>query len=112
MASRDLPHSLNDLAFGWIKHLKEEIIINKNSQQLVDEDFQPDEDVTKETKVKLNNLWPAFASGAGLFADGYVNNSIGIVMACLKFFMVMNSQNQMPLVILDQLDLLVLLLDN
>ncbi|KAL1571253.1 hypothetical protein MEW_03964 [Candida albicans P60002] len=84
MASRDLPHSLNDLAFGWVKHLKEEIIINKNSQQLVDEDFQPDEDVTKETKVKLNNLWPAFASGAGLFADGYVNNSIGIVMACLK----------------------------
>ncbi|EDK45939.1 conserved hypothetical protein [Lodderomyces elongisporus NRRL YB-4239] len=35
-------------------------------------------------KVKMQNLWAAFASGAGLFADGYVNNSIGIVLACLS----------------------------
>ena len=112
MASRDLPHSLNDLAFGWIKHLKEEIIINKNSQQLVDEDFQPDEDVTKETKVKLNNLWPAFASGAGLFADGYVNNSIGIVMACLKILYGDEFTKSNAISNIDQLDLLVLLLDN
>lgn len=32
----------------------------------------------------MKTLWPAFCSGAGLFSDGYVNNSIGTVSTCLK----------------------------
>ena len=84
MASRDLPHSFDELAVGWTKHLKNEIIIGKNSEELIEEDFQPDEDAVIESKVRFQNLWPAIASGAGLFSDGYVNNSIGIVLSCLK----------------------------
>lgn len=83
MSSRDLPKSFSDLAFGWTRHLDNEITINKSSQELLDRDMQPDE-VEKEHKVKMNNLWPAFCSGAGLFSDGYVNNSIGTVSSALK----------------------------
>lgn len=35
-------------------------------------------------KVQMKNLWPAFISGAGLFSDGYVNNSISTVTTCLS----------------------------
>ncbi|EGW32101.1 uncharacterized protein SPAPADRAFT_61179 [Spathaspora passalidarum NRRL Y-27907] len=84
MATRDLPHSVSDLLFGWSKHLKKEITLNKTQEQLIAEDFQNDEDAPPETKVKMTNLWPAFASGAGLFSDGYVNNSISTVISCLS----------------------------
>lgn len=30
------------------------------------------------------NYWPIFTAGAGLFSDGYVNNSIGTASTCLK----------------------------
>lgn len=83
MSSRDLPHSVSDLLFGWTRHLENEITFNKKSEVLQEHDLQPDEH-EKVNKVKMNNLWPAFASGAGLFSDGYVNNSIGTVLFALK----------------------------
>lgn len=85
MATRDIPKSLGDLTTGVIANLRSEFTFNKTQAQLVEEDFQPDsdlEEVPRETQMK--NLWPAFISGAGLFSDGYVNNSIGTVSFCLK----------------------------
>lgn len=38
----------------------------------------------EEKKVTTKNLWPAFVSGAGLFSDGYVNNSISTVTTTLS----------------------------
>ncbi|KAM9906166.1 hypothetical protein OXX79_001707 [Metschnikowia pulcherrima] len=75
MASRDLPHSFNEALFGWAKKIPEEI-----SWKHVEE-YDEDGEVKK---VKAKNLWPAFVSGAGLFSDGYVNNSISTVTTCLS----------------------------
>ncbi|KAG7661212.1 GIT2 [[Candida] subhashii] len=83
MASRDLPKNFSQL-FGWVGHAKKEITIHKKQEQLIEEDFQEDEDIPKVDRVRMKNLWPAFASGAGLFSDGYVNNSISTVVFCLS----------------------------
>ncbi|KAI5949101.1 GIT3 [Candida theae] len=109
MASRDLPHSFREAFFGWAERIPSEITIFKSKQQLLDEDahnpqFHAKQDSSNlsdktsssdlqagesdyeapPSKVHVNNLWPAFASGAGLFSDGYVNNSISVVLSCLK----------------------------
>ncbi|WLF81138.1 glycerophosphoinositol permease [Lodderomyces elongisporus] len=98
MASRDLPHSFNELVTGWARRIPSEItILNRGQLASEETDVIPDvgkdphspiteddESSVVETKVRVKNLWPAFASGAGLFSDGYVNNSISTVLFCLK----------------------------
>ncbi|KAI5967170.1 GIT3 [Candida margitis] len=113
MASRDLPHSFRELFWGWAERIPSEMTILKSRQQLIDEDMHTPQIHSKHIgsassdkssssdfvegeegdsdsyeappkTVKFNNLWPAFASGAGLFSDGYVNNSISTVLSCLK----------------------------
>lgn len=51
-----------------------------------DNDKQDDkeEEDREVKKVKFKSLWPAFVSGAGLFSEGYINNSISPVNSCLK----------------------------
>ncbi|OBA22756.1 MFS general substrate transporter [Metschnikowia bicuspidata var. bicuspidata NRRL YB-4993] len=74
MASRDLPHSFLEALFGWAKKIPEET------------SFHPEQEIDENGEVKrvqAKNLWPAFVSGAGLFSDGYVNNSISTVTTCL-----------------------------
>ncbi|EMG46334.1 GIT2 Glycerophosphodiester transporter GIT2 [Candida maltosa Xu316] len=75
-----------DLKLTFFEDIKDEIIIGKSAQQLIDKDLQVASDDEQEvvTTVKANKLWNVFASGAALFSDGYVNNSIGIVLSCLK----------------------------
>lgn len=75
MASRDLPHSFHDAAFGWLERIPGELCLKKEPET---------EDDKAVKKVQMKNLWPAFISGAGLFSDGYINNSIGTVTTCLK----------------------------
>ncbi|KAG5417823.1 GIT3 [Candida metapsilosis] len=109
MASRDLPHSFKEAFCGWAERIPSEVTLFKSKQQLLDEDLhnphfhskhdgstasdkssselpegEADSYEAPPTKVKFNNLWPAFASGAGLFSDGYVNNGISVVLSCLK----------------------------
>ncbi|CAK9441484.1 uncharacterized protein LODBEIA_P53520 [Lodderomyces beijingensis] len=95
MATRDLPHSFKGLFTDWATRIPSEVtILNRSSVDAQEQDHFPDvgagsssdEDETShvETKVRVKNLWPAFASGAGLFSDGYVNNSISTVLFCLK----------------------------
>ena len=104
MATRDLPKSASDLFVGWIGRIQDEMTIGKSQSVLMDQDklakiddfstmtssgedavtvVGGDEDEV-ETKVRMKNLWPAFASGAGLFSDGYVNAGIGNVISSLK----------------------------
>lgn len=80
MASRDLPRSFKQLTTGWIDHLDNEITLNRKTPSQLEE--EKDDDRVK--KVQMKNLWPAFCSGAGLFSDGYVNNSISAVTTCLS----------------------------
>lgn len=77
MSSRDLPHSFTDAFAGWTKRVPGEITIGK--PKVVET-----EDEAAQRKIQMKNLWPAFISGAGLFSDGYVNNSIGTVTTCLS----------------------------
>lgn len=86
MSTRDLPHSFSELSYGWVKRIRAEFTVGKSKEQLLSEDYHSttDEDSEVVTSVKANSLWPAFASGAGLFSDGYVNNSISTVLFCLK----------------------------
>ncbi|OVF08985.1 putative metabolite transport protein [Clavispora lusitaniae] len=73
MSSRDLPRSFT----SWYKRFPDEITLNKKT-------VEETEDEKAVRKVQMKNLWPAFISGAGLFSDGYVNNSIGTVTTCLS----------------------------
>lgn len=75
MASRDLPHSFDEAAFGWARKAREEMSFNPVKE------YDENGDVKR---VQGKNLWPAFISGAGLFSDGYVNNSISTVTTCLS----------------------------
>ncbi|ODQ64017.1 phospholipid transporter [Nadsonia fulvescens var. elongata DSM 6958] len=43
-----------------------------------------DENYNVTQKTRGEKLWPVVAAGAGLFSDGYVNNSIGTASTCLK----------------------------
>lgn len=77
MASRDLPHSFKEAFTGWIDRIPNETSFHKDRKEATEDD-------KAEHKVQMKNLWPAFISGAGLFSDGYVNNSIGTVTTCLS----------------------------
>lgn len=81
MASRDLPRTFRDVCLGWTDRIREEVTFNKSKEVLIEEDLQEDE----EHKVKkVSSVWPALFAGAGLFSDGYVNNSISTVNTCLS----------------------------
>lgn len=77
MSSRDLPHSFSDAITGWAKRVPGEITVGKPKEI-------ESEETKAHRKTQMKNLWPAFISGAGLFSDGYVNNSIGTVTTCLS----------------------------
>lgn len=79
MASRDLPHSMNEALTFWYQRIPGELHYGKK----VVDDGEPNEDGSPKS-VSVKNLWPAFISGSGLFSDGYVNNSIGTVTTCLS----------------------------
>ncbi|EGV60392.1 glycerophosphoinositol permease [Yamadazyma tenuis] len=80
MATRDLPKSFKQLSTGWIQHLDNEITFNRKTPSQIKEE----EDPNYVRKVKMKNLWPAFCAGAGLFSEGYVNNSISTVSTILS----------------------------
>lgn len=82
MATRDIP-----TLTGWIDHIKSEVTIGKAAEATGDDVlshhyYNQDDEVEVETKK--GSRWAIFTCGAGLFSDGYVNNSIGTVSTCLK----------------------------
>lgn len=82
MSSRDIPTSLDALCFGWVRNIKKEVTLDKNLR--TKKTIEEDNDNEETRKIKMKNLWPAFCSGAGLFSDGYVNNSIGTASTILS----------------------------
>lgn len=79
MATRDLPKSFKQLTTGWLDNVKHEVIIGKKAAEKVVE-----EEEEEVVKIELKNLLPVFASGAGLFSDGYINNGVGTITTCLS----------------------------
>ncbi|KAK8442415.1 glycerophosphoinositol permease [Candidozyma auris] len=86
MSSRDLPHSLKDAVWGWAGRVPDELALTKAQRERNSTDAEEEDPELREAqrKVQMKNLWPAFISGAGLFSDGYVNNSISTVTTCLS----------------------------
>lgn len=90
MASRDVPHSFRGITLGWWDKAKDEVYLpgiylkHGKGGEATEEDRGSEEDEKAIRKVQFKNLWPAFISGAGLFSDGYVNNSISTVTTCLS----------------------------
>ena len=91
MATRDIPKTPGQFLFGWTKHVSDELVLNKSPEELEAKyrSEHPNEHLDTAssqivTSTKLSSMWPAFTCGAGLFSDGYVNNSIGTVSTCLS----------------------------
>lgn len=86
MASRDLPHSFHEAAFGWLERIPNELAFPAWLEKALGIKNRPVDEAEDESprEVQMKNLWPAFISGAGLFSDGYVNNSIGTVTTCFS----------------------------
>lgn len=90
MATRDLPHSFKEAFFGWYPRVQAEMALGKprhaadlseSSQNSESSELETEE---AEKKLTVKSLWPIFTAGAGLFSDGYVNNSIGTASTCLS----------------------------
>lgn len=86
MATRDVPHSFRDVFCGWYERAPGELALTKAQRERNSEAADEADEEANEAlrKVQFKNLWPAFISGAGLFSDGYVNNSISTVTTCLS----------------------------
>ncbi|KAF3991943.1 hypothetical protein FT663_02502 [Candidozyma haemuli var. vulneris] len=82
MSLRDFPHSFKEAACGWYYKVPGELALTKKQRDNVKVAIEEGEE-EPPTKVKFDSLWPAFTAGAGLFSDGYVNNSIATVNICL-----------------------------
>ncbi|ODQ81612.1 hypothetical protein BABINDRAFT_159881 [Babjeviella inositovora NRRL Y-12698] len=100
MATRDLPTSFT----SWVPRARAEMtILNRRKMQntVVDDVsshhyFNANDEVfsggsatvdMKNEKLRVSSKpskWPIFTAGAGLFSDGYVNNSIGTASTCLR----------------------------
>lgn len=72
--------------WGWAERVPDELALTKAQRERNSTDAQEEDPELREAqrKVQMKNLWPAFISGAGLFSDGYVNNSISTVTTCLS----------------------------
>lgn len=81
---RDIPSSFKDAFLGWIPKAKKEMTFNQNlqDQQETDEQYKERMEQIKQIGTFKKYL-PIITTGSGLFSDGYVNNSIGIVSTCL-----------------------------
>ncbi|KAG7904119.1 hypothetical protein KL935_000258 [Ogataea polymorpha] len=73
--------------------LRKEITLGRKQSDLDEDIIQPSvspgkvayipEEALKPTE-ETKSYWPIFTAGAGLFSDGYVNNSVGTATTCLK----------------------------
>ncbi|AAS52117.2 ADR197Wp [Eremothecium gossypii ATCC 10895] len=96
--TRDLPTSLRSLCVNWYKHSRAEIAIGRRANDSHAHEVSPlpgyrsesfesspeaeEAEAARRTLLKQKR-WAIFTTGAGLFSDGYINNSIGVVNTCL-----------------------------
>ncbi|CEP65060.1 uncharacterized protein LALA0_S20e00166g [Lachancea lanzarotensis] len=106
-AIRDLPFSVQEVASNCVNRAKKEITWGRNQTVSDDtsgsfnghDEFQEaasgsenvgdgQDSLARKHKYQKdenrNNYWAIVTTGAGLFSDGYINNSISTVNACLS----------------------------
>lgn len=80
---RDLPLSLGEFKHRAVTQpLREITVLNRSKQSEVvveDTDLAP-----AEERSGMGKYWAIVTTGAGLFSDGYINNSISTVSLCLS----------------------------
>lgn len=82
---RDLPSSFSDFATGWISKARNEITLGGPTQYQQETQEQYEERMAAADKIgKFKKYMPIITTGAGLFSDGYINNSIGTASTCLS----------------------------
>lgn len=84
-ALRDIPSSIGDFFTGWIPRAQKELTLKGASRSLQETEEEYNERIAAANELgKYKKYLPIITTGAGLFSDGYVNNSIGIVSTCLS----------------------------
>lgn len=85
-ATRDLPKSLSDFVQAPTSRAASEITLGKQNHEISEQSLEEYErhiaDINKLSRFQ--KYLPIFTSGAGLFSEGYINNSIGIASTCLS----------------------------
>ncbi|CCH45800.1 putative membrane protein [Wickerhamomyces ciferrii] len=83
--TRDIPKTPKQFAYNWIPRIRKEITLTKDQQSLAETEEEYKVRLEQADSLgKFKKYLPIITTGAGLFSDGYVNNSIGTASTCLK----------------------------
>ncbi|SCU88869.1 LAMI_0D11606g1_1 [Lachancea mirantina] len=89
--TRDLPHSVRELFWSWAPRAAREVSLFRGDVSSEGEDeaitaLKTSSDAENEVDdlPRNNKYWAIITTGAGLFSDGYINNSIGTTSLCLS----------------------------
>lgn len=91
--TRDLPHSAKELATSWVQRSRKEITMFKSDEEISSVDSIHSSTLDNPSyptppspagEKGFAKYWPIITTGAGLFSDGYVNNSISTASTCLS----------------------------
>lgn len=81
---RDFPSSFTDAFIGWVPKARKELTFKESQREQQETDEQYRERMEQVNQIgKFRKYLPIITTGSGLFSDGYVNNSIGVVSTCL-----------------------------
>ncbi|KAH3673234.1 hypothetical protein WICPIJ_009877 [Wickerhamomyces pijperi] len=85
-AFRDLPKSFSDFFSAPAARATNEITLGKQNHEISEQTLEEyEEHMTEVNKMsRFHKYLPIFTTGAGLFSEGYINNSIGIASTCLS----------------------------
>ncbi|ODV59561.1 Git1p [Ascoidea rubescens DSM 1968] len=90
--TRDLPNSFSEFAFGWYQKSQNETCFSNTTKKEKQKNFDENSNIThsihselenQNPQTKKNSIWAVLSSGAGLFSDGYINNSMSTTSTCL-----------------------------
>lgn len=83
--TRDIPKTPKQLLASWVPRVKKEITLTKDQQSLAETEDEYNLRLQQVNEMgRFKKYLPIITTGAGLFSDGYVNNSIGTASTCLK----------------------------
>lgn len=82
---RDIPHTPKEFFCAWLPRARKEITLTKDKQELAETEEEYNLRIEQANELgRFKKYMPIITTGAGLFSDGYVNNSIGTASTCLK----------------------------
>lgn len=89
-SSRDIPTTAADWRYVLVDRHKKEVVVptwmkrSGSEEEVVDDEHKSGAVLSHIEKSGFAKYWPIITTGAGLFSDGYINNSISTVSTCLS----------------------------